>query len=116
MKGRAAKPSHEDKLRLEGVTSAVAEQVAQEIVAKSPVRTREEDVTDAAAKLVSGVIERYVRQRDIDLKPTTQREAVESIYKMIREDMRTWPHDDLLIEVSFILALTVVQELRSRLI
>jgi hypothetical protein len=116
MKGRAAKPSHEDKLRLEGVTGEIANKAAQEIMAKSPVRTREEDVTDAAAKHVEIAIERFLKQCDIDLKPTTKAQAVESIYKMLREEMRAWPQDDLLIEASFILALTVVNELHDRLI
>lgn len=116
MKGRAAKPSNEDKLRLEGVAGEIIANTAKELAAKSPIRTREEDVTDKAAKLVNLCIERYIARRNIAFVPTTQFEATETIYKMIREELRTWPQDDLLIEASFILALTVVNQLRPHLI
>ena len=116
MKGRAAQPSHEDKLRLDGVAADVAADAAAKIMAKVPTKTREEEVTDKAAHLVNIVMERYTTMRQLDLHPTSRKQALEDIYKMLREEMRTWPQDDLLIEASFMIALTVVNELYGKLI
>jgi hypothetical protein len=79
MKGHSAKPSQEDKLRLEGVAADVCNKTAQEIMAKMPIKTQEEEVTDLAVKLVHIVVDRYMRQRQISINPTTKVQAVQDI-------------------------------------
>ncbi|MDE2097264.1 MAG: hypothetical protein KGL39_08485 [Patescibacteria group bacterium] len=120
MKGKAANDDPIGRWRstnaVHQITEEQAANLAKEIAAKTPTKTHEEIITDKADKVVDIVVDRYLRQRQIDIQPTTYAEAVNTIYKMLREELRSWPHDDLLLQASFMLALVTTEKLRDRLI
>ena len=99
----------------QGITDMV-QKARQRIIAKEPKAGIEQQTTEKANRLVNEAIGTFLRMRQIKYTPTTQAQAVEMIYFLLRDAMRHMEHDELLVLCAFQNAIVAAEKLRSQLI
>jgi hypothetical protein len=104
------------KNAIEQITAEAVNDLAKKIASKEAQRSLEDIITERADKVTSDNIQTFLRMRDIRIVPTKAHEAVEMLYKLNKESMRPWTHEELLTLVAYTYSLIAAGQLQSELI